>query len=291
MPGGLPPEGRIDQALGVFDPQAHREGFGLHRYAQAVQPDEGVPGAVTHGQDHLAGPNPLAIGQQHPAHGMVGRIQIQSFHPLLKTHLAPQGFNAGPEAAHHRGQLEGADVGPVAGEDFGGGAGGHQLFEHLAHVSGRLADLAIELAIGKRPGAPLAELGIGFALEGPFAPPEAKGVGCALLHRLAPLQQQGSVAHLGQHQCTEIATGSGSHHHRGQAAGRGWGRGLGDKVIAVIRGGAQMGVAGKTAPQPPLLLLLQRQLQIQAIDHLNRPTAAGINAAFDQGVADEAGGG
>ena len=52
-----------------------------------------------------------------------------------------------------------------------------------------------------------------------------------------------------------------------------------------------MGVAGKTAPQPPLVLLLQRQFQIQAVDHLNRPTAAGINAAFDQGVADEAGGG
>ena len=276
------PASPVDQGLGMLDAHAHGEGLGLHGHALAVQPGEGVAGAVAHRQHHGRDRDPAAIGQHHGAHRPAPRLQLQSAHPAAERHLAAEGLDAGAQPPHHGGQLERTDMGTVQGEDLRTGAGIHQFFQHLAHVGAGLTHLAVELAVREGAGTTLPELGVGFRIERALPAPEAERVGRALLHRLAPLQQQGPQPHLGQQQGGEIAAGAGTHHHRPGAlpVGRGCHR-----PVALIRGGAQVGIPLEALQQARLGCRREGQLQVEAVNQPDRPLPAGIDAALHQPLA------
>ena len=60
----------------------------------------------------------------------------------------------------------------------------------------RVADLAVQLAIGEGARSPFTELGIRLRVEPLGATPEAKGLQGPLLDRLPPFQQQRAKTHL-----------------------------------------------------------------------------------------------
>ena len=250
MAGAAPPAGAVDQRLGMLDPHADRKGLALHRHPLALQHREAIAGAMAHRQHHLRGGDAAAIGQHHGPNGAAVRLQFQLIHPALEPDLPAEGFDLGPQAPDHRGQFEGADVGPVQHQNLRIGTGLHQLLEHLAAQVAGVTHLAVELAVGEGARTSLPELGIGFRVEGALAAPEAEGVGAALLHRLAPLQQQWPQAHLGQQQRAEIAAGAGPHHHRPrdrallQPTADG-GAGVGYWLIAAGLGRLQLAVAAE----------------------------------------------
>ena len=249
MAGGRPPAGPIDQGLGMFDPEPHGEGLAIHRHAEAMEHGEGVAGAVAHRQDHPISGNPVTIRQDQPLHGPGSGMELQALHPSPEAHLPPQRLDPAAQSAHHRRELKGADMGPVQGENLGRGAGGHQFLEDLADECLRLTHLAVKLAIGEGAGPSLPELDIRLRIEGTLAPPEAEGVGRALLHRLAPFEQEGPQPHLGQQESGEVTAGSSPHHH-----GTGAGRGLlqpGHEAITIVRNWTQVGVPLEAAQQTP----------------------------------------
>ena len=114
-----------------------------------------------------------------------------------EAHLPAQGDNLPPDGAHHPRKLIRADVGLGLVEDFLGGAGGHQLLQHLADAA--VPGAGGELAIGEGAGAALPKLDVGLGIQHPLLP-EALNGALPLLHGLAPLQDNGLLAALGQEQ-------------------------------------------------------------------------------------------
>ena len=89
---------------------------------------------------------------------------------------------------------------------------GHQLPQDKS-VAG-VPGAGIQLAVGEGARAPLAELDVGLEIQ-LAGGPEPLHVLRPLLHRLAPLQQNGSCPAAGQGQGAEQAPRSRAHHHRG----------------------------------------------------------------------------
>ena len=214
----LSPAGCVNQMLRMLNPHAHGKRFALQLHTDLLQHFEAVARGMTGSQHQMAAGNLRSIGQHHPIELMrlpsAAVAELKACHATVETHLTAEGFNPCPQATHHGGELEGADVGAVQREDLLAGTTGHQLLQHLAAVVLGIAHLAVELAVGEGAGSALTELGIGFRVEGAGAPPEAKGVSGALLHGLTPFQQQRSEPHLCQQQSSEITAGACPHHHR-----------------------------------------------------------------------------
>ena len=170
-------------------------------------------------------------------------VQFQGFHTLAKAHFAAQGNDLGTHVFHHFHQAEGANVRVGGVQNFGRRTGIDKLLQHLAPQVARVFDLAVELAVGKRPGAAFTKLHVAFGVELALAP-QAPGVLRALAHGLATLEHDGLEAHLRQHQRGKNAAGAKAHHHGalGQR-GRGLhgrlpghvGRGLDVRVLGVLR--------------------------------------------------------
>ena len=282
MAGGGAPAGTVDQHLGMFDAHTHGKGLGLQGHPLLLQRSKQIAGAVPGGQHHMARGDLLAVGQLDAGDLAVAGVQQHPHDPALKTHPTAQGFDAAAQPAHHGGQLEGADVGVVEGEDLGVGTRGHQFFEHFALVGRRLTHLAVELAVRKGAGAPLPELGIGFRIKGPGAAPETEGVGRAALDIATPLEQHRPQAHLGQQQSRKVAAGTRPHHHGARGVGLRqvrrnqrlqWG------PITGVGGGLQVGVPGGQACEASVQGRGAVELHIDAVHQLNRSAAAGIDAA------------
>ena len=274
--GAAAPARGVDQPLRVLDAEAHRKRFALHRHALGVEHRKAVAGAMAHGHHHLLGGDEAAIGEGHAANRVIAWVELQPIHTALECDLAPEGGDLRPQASHHRGQLEGADVGMVQHQDLGIGACRHQLLKHLAAQMARIAHLAVELAVGKGAGAAFAELGVGLRVERAFALPEAEGIGAAFLHRFAALQQQGLQAHLGQQQGAEVAAGAGTHHHRPGQIGAGWC--LSHQLVGGVGSGLQVRVAFEAFEQT--LLLARLEAEFHAVGQLDVALAAGIHAAL-----------
>ena len=101
-------------------------------------------------------------------------------------------------------------VGLGVHQDVPGRAAGGQLLQDEA-----VADVlraGIELAVGEGPGAALPELDVGPRVQASRAE-EGFHIALPLLHRAAPLQQDGAQPRLGQHQGGEEPRGPGAHHH------------------------------------------------------------------------------
>ena len=144
-------------------------------------------------------------------------------------------------------------MGPVQHQDFRVRPSGHQFLQHLAAPVAWIADLAVELAIGEGTRTAFTKLGVRFGIERAAPLPETKGVGAALLDRLAPLEQQRFEAHLGQHQGSEIPTGPSANHHRaGQVVAEALaelGRRLPGRLVTGLGAGSQVGIAAKPLQQ------------------------------------------
>ena len=238
---------------------------------------------MTGGQHQMAAGNLRSIGQ-HQAIELKRLLstdvaELKACHVTVEAHLTPQGFDPSPQAADDRGELERADVGAVQREDLLAGTTGHQLLQHLAAVVLRIAHLAVKLAVRKRSGTALTELGIRFRVERDGPPPEAEGVSGALLHSLTPFQQQRAKAHLRQQQSSEVATGACSDHHRpfnriqGEANG-----GMTDGPVAGVGSGTHPSLVADAPQQGGFTL----HLHIHAVNQLDPIATTGIDAALDQ---------
>src|SRR5450830_650299 len=195
VPGVLAQARAVDQRLRVFDTETHRERLGFHVHATTVEHAEGVAGAMTQGHDHVPGVDLFAAVEDHA-------VQLTVFdqhvgHPLLEAHFTAQGDDLLAHVFHHAGQTERTDVRLADVEDFFRCAGLDELVQHFAPVEFRVFDLAVELAIGKGPGAALTELHVGLRVEHTFAP-QAPGVLGAFAHFLAALEDDRLEAHLRQ---------------------------------------------------------------------------------------------
>ena len=138
-------------------------------------------------------------------------------------------------------------------EDFFRRAGLDELVQDFATVEFRVLDLAVELAVGKGPGAALAELHIGLGVEHAFTP-QAPGVLGALAHFLAALEDDRLEAHLRQQQAGKNAAGAKTDHDRafGQPLRR-----LAHYVVADVRRRVDVTVIGEPEQQGGFALHVQ----------------------------------
>ncbi len=116
----------------------------------------------------MLGQNLLAAIEHHA-------VQLAVFdqhvgHPLLEAHFTAEGDDLLTHIFHHAGQAEGADMRLADVEDLFRRTGLDELVQHFAAVELRVFDLAVQLAVGKRPGAAFTELHVGLGVEHAFAP-------------------------------------------------------------------------------------------------------------------------
>ena len=186
----------------MLDAQADGKRLRFHVHAVRVQHGKGVARAVADGQYDVVGTQLLAAGQHHAAQvALAVRVDIdqQVVDALAETDLAAQLLDRFAHGLDHRHQAESADVRLADEEDFLGRAGLDELLQHLAPVVQRIADLAVQLAVGKRAGAALAELDVGLGVQFAFAP-QVPGVARAFAHGLAAVEDDRPKPHLRQDQ-------------------------------------------------------------------------------------------
>jgi hypothetical protein len=135
--------------------------------------------------------------------------------------------------------------------------------------------------------AALAELGIRFRLQGPLTTPEREGVGGALTHGFAPLQQQGPQAHLGQQQGREIPAGPCPDHHWAPLIGRLWQQisRFDHRAIPGVGGRSQMGIITEAIQQPAPGGFAQIQIEIKAVNQRDCVSTPCIDASAHQLIA------
>ena len=214
----------------MFDARADGKRLGRHGHAQLVQHGEGVAGAVADGEDdvlrlHLHGFASADAGRA--AHAAV--FDQQAGQPRLKEHFPAQAHDLLPDGAHHGGQAVRAHVRARFPQNLLRRAEAGQRFQHFAAVD--VLDAGIELAIGKRPGAALAELHVALRIER-SAVPEGVDVARALVHAFAALDDQRGKAHACKRQRREQPRRAEADHQRamgkdarrGQRARRGRGK-------------------------------------------------------------------
>jgi len=166
-------------------------------------------------------------------------------------------------------------------QDFGRRAGGDEFLHHLAAQVARVADLAVELAVGKGAGTAFAELHVAFRVELLLAP-QAPGVLGAFAHGLAALQHDGLEPHLRQHQRRQHAAGAKAHHHRALTLKLPKiGRGLRDEAVGHVRGRSDVRVLVK-ARQQGGLVDAGGQRDIDDVDRQQLGLAR-VEAAFEDG--------
>ena len=187
--------------------------------------------------------------------------------PGAEAHLAPQGDDLLPDAAHHVHQHIGAYMGlGVIGDAFRGTVL-VKLLQHPAHAL--VMGAGVQLAVGKGAGAALAELHVILRVQR-AALTEGLHRSSPLLHSLPPFQHDGPCSGPGQHQGREHTRRSKAHHHRpliGLNLGNGINRGL---VLGNVLPGA--------AKIPPLL----RHSHRHGADIMNIVFLPGVQGALHQ---------
>ena len=217
--------GRVHVSLAVLDADTHGEGLLLHVQARAVEHFKGVPGAVAQGQYHLMGGQVVGLavltdgdGPERAAfHGDTLQPRAEADVRPGSQQLPPQGLQRDVE--HIR-----AHMGLGIGENILRRTAAHQCLHDKAVA--QILRAGVQLAVGKRARAALAELDVALRVQQAGAP-EAGHVLLALLHRLPPLQQDGPCAAPGQHQRGEQTCRACAHHDRsGVRFGHGGGQGI-----------------------------------------------------------------
>jgi len=276
----------VDQALRVFDAVADRKGLGFHVHAAFMQHREGVAGAVAQRQHDMVRPDLLAVLQGDTAD--VAILDLDVGDVLLEADFAAQRHDVGTDLFDHADQAEGANVRFAHVQDLFGRAGLDEFGEHLAGQVARVADLAVELAVGKGARPTLAKLHVGLRVKHALAP-QAPGVLGALTHFLAALQHDGTQAHLSQDQGGEDAAGAEAHHHRTQVIGcTEIGGRVAHKLVRRVRRRANVRVTGH-ALEHMGFQLGRGQLAIDRVDQHDGRLLARVVAALEHGEIQELG--
>ena len=108
MAGVLAQTGLVDHALRMLDAETDGKRLGFDMHALAMQHTEGVAGAVTQGQHHMAAAKCLAIGQHHAFELAILDHEIGD--PGLEAYLAAEGDDFLAHRGNHAGKAEGADM-------------------------------------------------------------------------------------------------------------------------------------------------------------------------------------
>ncbi len=202
--------GAVDPRLQVLDARADGEGLAGEARALPVQHLEGLPGAVAHGEDH--GVRREGVRALRSLQFRAGDRAVLDFQPRqqgLEAHVAAQGDDLLPQRAHDGLQVIGAHVGLCLPEDRLRRA---RAAERLQHgPAARVPDAAVQLAVGERARAALAELHVALRVERP-AVPERGHVLRPLLHGFAPLHDRGTKPRARQRQRREQPARPHAHH-------------------------------------------------------------------------------
>ena len=201
---------------------------------------------------------------------------------LLEADLTAQRLDVRAHLLDHADQAEGADVGLGHIEDFLRRTGLDELGQHLARQVARVGDLAPELAVRERARTAFTELDIRLGVEHALAP-QAPGVFRSLAHFLAPLQHDGTQAHLGQNQRRENAARTEAHHQRTQAPFcMEIDRRMPHEVVTRVGRWAHMGVGCETL-QHIDLQGLGGQFAVNGVDQDDGRFLARVMAALENG--------
>ena len=200
--------------LAVLDAYPDGEGLGGHGHPGVQQHPEGVPGGVAGGEhQRVTGQGVGPAGALHGQPGQRPAADVQPRQLMAEAHVAAQGEQLLPQAAHHLPQHVGADVGLVLVEDVRRGPRLHQGAEHGGNAG--VVGAGGQLAVGEGARAPLSELHVGGGIQHAGGP-ELFHVRRPLLHRAAPLQHDGGQAVPGQEQGGEQPRRAHARHHRRQ---------------------------------------------------------------------------
>ena len=270
----------VDQRLRMFDPHPDRKRLCVHRDPGGMQRLETVTRAVPDRQHHVPGLDDAAVLQaetRDPPGAIGRRFDVELHDPRLEAVFPAQRLDGPAQALDHADQPEGADMRLGGDQDLLGGTGADELLQHLAPIMVRIADLAVELAVGERARAALAELHIAF--QDQFgASPESEGIDGAAAHDAAALEQDRPQSHLRQHQAGQQSARAGTDHHRPRCRepvlrGQVW---RGREAVACV-GGAHRRAAGVAGEHRSLVA----KGDIDAVDQADGAALAGVVAAPD----------
>ncbi len=201
--------GAVDGVLPLLNAHAHGKCLALHGQTHFMQPREGIPGAVPDGENGAAGLDEfLSVdhnGVQLSVHG--GQPRDFRAEPYFPAQIA----NRLPDIPHHLYQHIGADVGFRVVTDMFRRAVGGELLQNPLNT--RVVGVGMQFSVGKRPRPALAELHVGFRVQG-SAPAEVVHGLLPGFHVRAALQHDGPCARHGQHQRREHPAGAEADHHR-----------------------------------------------------------------------------
>src|SRR3989344_385420 len=199
--------GDVDHVLRVFDAKPDGERFGFDVHAAVVQHFKGVARAVADGEDDVVGGDEFAIGERYTTQRFVIKDDVGNV--SVEANLAAEFEDFLAKISHDLDQPQRADVLLADVNDFFQRARVHEVFQYLTDMMPAILDAGMELAVGERTRADLAELHVGFRIEVALAP-EAPHVLRAVAHALAAFQNQRPEAHARQRQPGEQATGTGA---------------------------------------------------------------------------------
>ena len=182
----------------MLDPQSHGEGFGLQRYAQPVQHFKGIPGGVSGTKDQAP------AGERFPPR-RAGYIRARQppmldaklFQAGFKAKLRPQCGQLPAEVLENPAEVVCSHMGLGIHQDLRRRSAGHQPLQD--ETVANILRAGVQFPVGKSSGAAFTELDIGFRVQDSRRP-ETLHVRPAFFHTAAPLQKNGPLARLRQHQ-------------------------------------------------------------------------------------------
>ena len=277
-PGVLLILGGVDVPLPLLDADAHGEGLGLHGHGPGEEHGEGIPGGVARGQDEVAAGQdlrPLGTLHRHGGDGAVLDPDVRQL--VLEADVRPQGDELPPQVPQGDVEVVRPHVGLGVHQDVPGGTAGGQFLQDKAVTN--VPGAGIELPVREGSGPALPELDVGAGVQAPGAE-ELLHILLPLLHRAAPLQQDGLLPGPGQDQRGKEPRGARSHHD-GADGGRRHGGGRG---VGLRRGPAAHPLVPAAAEHRRLALYLRRR----GADPLD--TLPGVDAAAQQREGQEVSG-
>ena len=262
--------GQINGLLLLFNPHSHGKGLGFHGHPQTLQHLEGVPGAVSDGQNHLVTGDGLSPVRLHSGdfpllNGQTGDLGAEPDFPA-------QAFNSAAQILHHRQQHIRTHMGFGVIEDVLPGSGLDKLLQNP--VNPGVVHTGVQFPIGKGSGAPFPELDVAGRVQ--FSP------GKKTLHRLVPglsvlppFQHQRLPARQAENQGGEHSRRAKAHHHRPffrRSSRLGW---------DIIRNRSQAGPFAAALTKNFALVSLHRH--IHGIDDFHIRLLPGIHAPAHNG--------
>ena len=153
----------------MLDAHAHGKRLRLHRHALRVQRLKGVAGAVPDGEQHAGGGDDgrfAALRRAHAGDAAILGHESRDLH--AEADLAAVVDDRLAQILHDRHQLVRADVRLGVVEDIGARARPGKLLEDPADAL--VFDAGVQLPVGERPRAALAELHVALRVERPGLP-------------------------------------------------------------------------------------------------------------------------